>query len=376
MAKYLDLTGLKYFITKRIGKTDISKIGDGTCTGAISALNQSLGNDRFYIFLGDSYMGGYNPDGAAFSPTFMDYIIEYTGIKNYKIASKGGCCFANADNDFTALLKTVNLPSGISNNDVTDIVIFGGYNDWSWSASDLGSGMDKFKNYYLATYPNAKLKIGYIGWDTHANTFSKRMTSIRLYAQMASKMKGSYLSGLEYVLHSKSDMCSDGKHPNTNGHLLLGRYCTSALINGSVIPTSDDYITHAIPEAGWTASPNIITNRVGQQLTIEIDSYVYKHAGFQMNCNGTNYPLFKLSDGFVIGNANELTRVAVPVVLHCVDKAYNFKSVTAEIIIDDGTVSIQVVTVGEDSTGGNYWVGGVDNINVPRITFTMNALKN
>lgn len=95
-----------------------------------------------------------------------------------------------------------------------------------------------------------------------------------------------------------------------------------------------------------------------------------------MNCNGTNYPLFKLSDGFVIGNANELTRVAVPVVLHCVDKAYNFKSVTAEIIIDDGTVSIQVVTVGEDSTGGNYWVGGVDNINVPRITFTMNALKN
>lgn len=42
MAKYLDLTGLKYFITKRIGRTDISKIGDGTCTGAISALNQSL----------------------------------------------------------------------------------------------------------------------------------------------------------------------------------------------------------------------------------------------------------------------------------------------------------------------------------------------
>ncbi|WP_448754816.1 hypothetical protein [Agathobacter sp.] len=42
MAKYLDLTGLKYFITKRIGKTDISKIGDGTCTGAISTLNQSL----------------------------------------------------------------------------------------------------------------------------------------------------------------------------------------------------------------------------------------------------------------------------------------------------------------------------------------------
>ena len=47
MAKYLDLTGLKYFITKRIGKTDISKIGDGTCTGAISALNQSLSDKNW-----------------------------------------------------------------------------------------------------------------------------------------------------------------------------------------------------------------------------------------------------------------------------------------------------------------------------------------
>ena len=55
MAKYLDLTGLKYFITKRIGKTDISKIGDGTCTGAISALNQSLGNLKT-----DYYQAHYN----------------------------------------------------------------------------------------------------------------------------------------------------------------------------------------------------------------------------------------------------------------------------------------------------------------------------
>lgn len=44
--KFLDLDGLKRFISKIIGKTDISKIGDGTCTGAISALNQSkVGTD-------------------------------------------------------------------------------------------------------------------------------------------------------------------------------------------------------------------------------------------------------------------------------------------------------------------------------------------
>ena len=39
--KFLDLEGFKHFISRSIGKTDISKIGDGTCTGAINALNQS-----------------------------------------------------------------------------------------------------------------------------------------------------------------------------------------------------------------------------------------------------------------------------------------------------------------------------------------------
>ena len=43
--KFLDLEGLKHFISRIIGKTDISKIGDGTCTGAISALNQSKLSD-------------------------------------------------------------------------------------------------------------------------------------------------------------------------------------------------------------------------------------------------------------------------------------------------------------------------------------------
>ena len=44
--KFLDLDGLKHFISKTIGKTDISEIGDGTCKGAINALNQSkVGTD-------------------------------------------------------------------------------------------------------------------------------------------------------------------------------------------------------------------------------------------------------------------------------------------------------------------------------------------
>ena len=59
--KFLDLDGLKHFISKIIGKTDISKIGDGTCTGAISALNQSMNTklDWDIIFSGAVSSDGY-----------------------------------------------------------------------------------------------------------------------------------------------------------------------------------------------------------------------------------------------------------------------------------------------------------------------------
>lgn len=82
MAKYLDLTGLKYFITKRIGKTDISKIGDGTCTGAISALNQSLGNKIIKIRVSTTW----NSDNKYYNkkdfPTLSPYMNEKYTLLN------------------------------------------------------------------------------------------------------------------------------------------------------------------------------------------------------------------------------------------------------------------------------------------------------
>lgn len=86
MAKYLDLTGLKYFITKRIGKTDISKIGDGTCTGAISALNQSLGNLHLV------HLESQQIKGTGYSFSYIGYKTGYrliNAIVNYNSSNKG-----------------------------------------------------------------------------------------------------------------------------------------------------------------------------------------------------------------------------------------------------------------------------------------------
>lgn len=42
MARYLSKEGLKHFVEKVIGKTDISAVGDGTLKGAISSLEYSI----------------------------------------------------------------------------------------------------------------------------------------------------------------------------------------------------------------------------------------------------------------------------------------------------------------------------------------------
>lgn len=78
MAKYLDLTGLKYFITKRIGKTDISKIADGTCTGAISALNQSLANDEW-----DNWNGSKLPNNKK----LIMIMLQCHNVKSYGVST-------------------------------------------------------------------------------------------------------------------------------------------------------------------------------------------------------------------------------------------------------------------------------------------------
>ena len=50
--KFLDLNGFKYFISKIIGKTDISSIGEGTLTSAISAVNARADSLMKHAFSG------------------------------------------------------------------------------------------------------------------------------------------------------------------------------------------------------------------------------------------------------------------------------------------------------------------------------------
>lgn len=129
MAKFLDYSGLKHIFEKIIGKKDISEIGDGTCTGAISALNQSLGNKLTNDYLGNtSCKKGIrfdtNQDGSFFTfrPHLVQNILQITKNDNtslMSINSSGEASFAGEvhSSNITSINDTIsNHTLRINNN--------------------------------------------------------------------------------------------------------------------------------------------------------------------------------------------------------------------------------------------------------------------
>lgn len=65
MARYLSKEGLKHFVEKVIGKTDISAVGDGTLKGAISSLKYSLDSIAGYVEGNGKQISGLSKEVAS-----------------------------------------------------------------------------------------------------------------------------------------------------------------------------------------------------------------------------------------------------------------------------------------------------------------------
>lgn len=328
---------------------------------------------KSYIFIGDSYTQGYSPNGNI-SNTFVNQIIANLKITNFKINAEGGAGFANSDNNFLTLLKNINVTD---KNSITNIVVFGGYNDYSWDKSDIITGMTNFFNYAKTNFPNAMISIGYVGFSTDSSTYNKRADSISVYNEMSGRLGGNYLSGCEYILHNTNEMSSDGIHPNELGHNILGGYCSSALINGSCNPTSMESIT-IVPSEGWTVDKpkNFIVTKNGGVLTLQIDNNTFRHAAFMFKGDETRYSIGTFNDTSIFGNNNGLTSITVP--CYCALTGYpsNYVSFPIKITLEHKELYVSTFNIDENGIGGNYMSLPVSQIIIPTCQLTCSTLLN
>lgn len=372
IAKLID-TNTKLNDTKAELKNTNTKLNNtNTNLNALSTKVTKL-HHKGYIFIGDSYTQGYSPDGII-SNTFVKQIISNLKITDFKISANGGAGFANSANNFLTLLKNTNVAD---KNSITNIIVFGGYNDYSWSKADITTGMTNFFNYAKINYPNAIISVGYVGFCTDSSTYNQRAISVSAYNEVCGQLGGNYLSGCEYILHNTNEMSSDGIHPNITGHKMLASYCTTALMNGSCNPTSFGSIS-LIPAEGWTIDkPNsFIAIKNGGVLTLQIDRNTFRHKPFMFKGDETRYIIGTFNNTSIFGNDNGLTCITVPCYCVLKNNTSNYISFPLKLTIENKQLYVSTFSVGDNGIGGNYTNVSVSEIIIPTCQLTCSTLLN
>lgn len=189
------------------------------------------------ICVGDSYLEGYTSKGKVTS--WGEFIKKKKKITDNRfIAShKGGVGFSKTiDNiNFLSLLK--NAVSKTTPEDVTLIIIAGGYNDGSTNTTDSICDIVK---YAKTACVNAEIYIGYCGYGATTQSPYQKAANYR-YPQTCIKAGGKNLGNLAEILKANNSVAMDGFHPNEVGEELLA----NSIIN--IIDGGDPY-SYTIPQ--------------------------------------------------------------------------------------------------------------------------------
>lgn len=185
-----------------------------------------------YIFVGDSYLQGYTPSGEV--ENWGKKLANMLGLEDnqWKRVARGGTAMniTNTNNFYNLISEQ----TGDSN--VTDVILCAGYNDHQdiGTEESILSGMQQFKNKVLELYPNATLKIGFIGNTSIVQDKYGVSSKCPLYIKSCSKLNIDYLNNVEYALHNyNTEFATDGIHPNKLGEQVIAEAIYQAIKTGT-----------------------------------------------------------------------------------------------------------------------------------------------
>ena len=231
MSEYLDKTGLSYLWGK-------IKDNLNTTNTKVSNLDRVVKNRRRIIAIGDSYgaNNGSNWTGWIQCLKELDKYDEVYG----EGAPGGGFVTNTGSGTFLDALKRVNI-NGTSANTITDIIVMGGYNDASLNQSDsnIYTAMKAFVSYANATYPNAKLHLGFISFNRWNSAIQMKLDSyMGIYEKYGTLAGFTFYRNLYFVLKKTSFVfnvsgnANSGFHPNTAGNNEIALRALNCIRNG------------------------------------------------------------------------------------------------------------------------------------------------
>jgi hypothetical protein len=305
--------------------------------------------NRKFVFIGDSYGDGWTPDGMVDGwPVVVKNILGLSN-NNCIISTLGGAGFNNGITFLTLLNNAITS----TDYDVTDIIVCGGYNDrYTSDENIILSAIKTFIDRAKVLCPNAKVGLGFIGYDKNVDCEYSLALTYHRYKAAAELYGAWYLNGVEHSIIFPNDMSSDGLHPNALGMLYIARNICNCILSGSSIPAYYYCGVDVVSNNPKITSMNEVDgiginyyNGWGQLtsqkvIMISFDSYNYVDA-----VGWTTIPLFKLP--LIRGSIYTLNNVNVGLLVCNNGKYYNCNGV---LYLRDGLeLSIQALNEAGDS---------------------------
>ena len=324
---------------------------------AIADVKESLFTfkNRRMLFVGDSYALGWTASGTV--SRFPDLVAASLGLSSsqYSLHAYGGSGFINSSGGHT-YIDILNESNMSDPDTVTDVIVVGGYNDISLQQSPGGirAAISAFIARSKVLYPNAAVRIGFVGITPLADRKYKASLTLKDYQYGANQYVGAYMSGIENCLHNYKWFTADKIHPNDDGQHEIARAVVNVLMSGSAdiyIPNTNFNITNETGiTANWanmTATLNNGTVHISSRYRMDI---IYAEpANFGPAEGSTRFKVATINDGLAVGCEIPLNIIPVAMVV----KVHNGHYYTAAgaLTFDNGDIKISVFRTSEDGRG-------------------------
>lgn len=293
-------------VKKELDSGEIGNVVSKAVTDGLSVANKYTDRSKRTfdfngktICIGDSYGEGFNPDGNVTGwPILLKVYLGLTD-DNFFSNSLGGSGFVNNTTFATLLNQTSNH---FKNEEVTNIIVCGGFNDGGKTENEIINAIYNFKKQANILYPNAQIYVGFIGESTDMNSRGNLNLPRAAYCSGCEYNGITYLSGVENALHCTAMFGSDGVHPNTWGEETIAKAISNALLNGygSVIQPGVKIIEVGFKH-GFTGSTIIETTQCNDTCAFYGSFSMTRTENVTFKGDGTFYELFSFSNSFVLG---------------------------------------------------------------------------
>ena len=355
-----------------IGDTLVGvRVQDATANSLQDQIDELREPTKKYIFVGDSYADGYTPDGTV--TPWQNIVKTRLGLSDGQFISthQGGFGFGRpAQYNYYTLINAL-----ANDNDVTDIVIGGSYNDYPYSAADISTGISNVYTLCRSKFPNAKLHIAFIGWSANGEAKTALAATYRDYKDACNVYPDiDFMKNVEFSLHDYFNFfSSDGIHPNTAGQNSIANAITECLLTGSANIELRRGLGFTVDNGTYSGTWQTITT-----VHNNISSCVWSGAG-TVSFNSGSYPTLSgkselkiatITSGCIVGGNNDWCCCTMPVVEQLSDNSY--VSDVLDVIIKNGGLYIRSNLIND--AGTNYGTRTIKVIQFNPLNITVDSL--